>query len=111
TGRPADVFRWAERARGQALRLPPVRPPDDPKAAAALAELRGVHQAMRDRELAGRPLGPLPARADVLRRALREHAWATAADGRGAARPAPLSSVRALLGTAAMVCYLPGERL
>ncbi|MEU7821709.1 CHAT domain-containing protein [Catellatospora sp. NPDC049133] len=111
TGRPADIFRWAERARAQALLLPPVRPPDDPRAAAALAELRGVRQSMRDRELAGHPLGNLPARADALQRVLREHAWATAADGHSVAPPVSLSGVRALLGTAAMVSYLPGERL
>ncbi|MFD0599467.1 CHAT domain-containing protein [Catellatospora coxensis] len=111
TGRPADIFRWAERARAQALLLPPVRPPDDPQTAAALAELRGVRQAMRDRELAGHTLGTLPARADALQRALREHAWATAADGHSAASPVSLSGIRTLLGTSAMVSYLPGEPL
>lgn len=41
-GSARKVFEWAERWRAGALRLRPVRPPDDAALAAALAELRGV---------------------------------------------------------------------
>jgi tetratricopeptide (TPR) repeat protein len=40
TGTPRLVLAWAERARARALRLRPVKPPDDPELATALAELR-----------------------------------------------------------------------
>lgn len=39
-GRVTVAFEWAERARGLASRVVPVRPPDDPDARADLAELR-----------------------------------------------------------------------
>ncbi|HEX2698739.1 MAG TPA: CHAT domain-containing protein [Acidimicrobiales bacterium] len=41
-GRPDGVLRWVERARAAALRLRPVRPPDDDALAHDLAELREV---------------------------------------------------------------------
>ncbi|HEY6748921.1 MAG TPA: CHAT domain-containing tetratricopeptide repeat protein [Mycobacteriales bacterium] len=40
SGRAEQVLRWSELGRGLALRLPPVRPPEDPELAVALAELR-----------------------------------------------------------------------
>lgn len=39
-GDPALVFEWSERARSLATRVIPVRPPDDPEAAADLVEIR-----------------------------------------------------------------------
>jgi len=41
-GRPTVVFDWSERARAFASRLPPVRPPADERAAAALEALRAL---------------------------------------------------------------------
>ncbi|MEN3305512.1 MAG: hypothetical protein V7603_1714, partial [Micromonosporaceae bacterium] len=107
-GRLAEVFRWAELARAQALLMPAVRPPADPAAAAALEELRGVRAALDSAELAGRPTRALRTRVEDLQRALREHAWsAPGRDGAGrAARPAGLAEVHADLGAAAMVVYL-----
>ena len=107
SGSPAAVYRWAERARAQALLLPPVRPPDHPDAAAALEELRQARHSLRAAELAGRPAGGLPARIDALQRRVREQSWAT--PGRRAvplAAPAPLAAVRAALTGAALVSYL-----
>ena len=49
SGRAEHVLRWAERWRAGALRLPPVRPPDDAPVTALLAELR---QAVADIDLA-----------------------------------------------------------
>jgi hypothetical protein len=107
SGSPAAVYRWAERARAQALLLPPVRPPDHPDAAAALEELRQARSSLRAAELAGRPAGGLPGRIDALQRRVREQSWAT--PGRRAAppaAPAQLAAVRAALGGAALVSYL-----
>ena len=111
SGRVAEIFAWSERARAQALLLPPVRPPADPEAAAWVAELRGVQSALTEREMDGRPASGLRARRDKLERSLREHAWFTA----GAAMPAErvgLGQVRSELGDAAMVVQLNvGRRL
>jgi tetratricopeptide (TPR) repeat protein len=110
-GRLAEVFRWAELARAQALLVPPVRPPADPGAAAALAELRGVRAALDAAELAGRPARDLRARAEELQRTLREHAWTTPGPATRPPPPAPggvvgVGGVRGELGGAAMVVYL-----
>lgn len=43
SGRAAAVLEWTERWRGAALRLPPVRPPDDSELATDLAALREAH--------------------------------------------------------------------
>ena len=108
-GSPAAVYRWSERARAQALLLPPVHPPADPDAAAALEELRQVRQSLREAELAGRPAGSLRARADTLQRTVREHSWSAAGPGEGAGpgpTPAPLRQVRSELADAALVAYV-----
>jgi tetratricopeptide (TPR) repeat protein len=101
----AEVYRWAERTRAQALLLPPVRPAADPQAAATLEELRHLGSVLRSAELAGRPTDGLRARVATLRRTVREHAW-TATGPRTAARMAPFAAVRAELADSAMVIYL-----
>jgi len=104
-GSAGEIFRWSELARAQALLLPPVRPPEDPRAGAALEELRRVRGALREAEVARRPTGGLRARGEVLERLIREHAWSAAGPG-ATARPATLSEVRTELADAAMVVYL-----
>jgi tetratricopeptide (TPR) repeat protein len=52
-GRPAAVFDWSERARAFASRIAPVRPPADPAAESALAELRQLRIEIREDELSG----------------------------------------------------------
>jgi tetratricopeptide (TPR) repeat protein len=42
SGRPRDLFTWAERWRATALAVPPVRPPHDPTLQAALTRLREI---------------------------------------------------------------------
>jgi tetratricopeptide (TPR) repeat protein len=107
SGSVAAVYRWSERARAQALLLPPVRPPDNPGAAQALEELRQVRHAMRTAELAGRPLGNLRARAESLQRTVREHSWSAPGQrGSGLPTPAPAAAVEQALGDAALVAYL-----
>jgi hypothetical protein len=106
SGLPATVYRWAERARAQALLLPPVRPPADPSAAAALEELRQVRHSLREAELAGRPAGDLRARVEALQRVVREHSWST--PGRRGAEGtaiAPYGAVAEELNGAALVLY------
>lgn len=106
-GRPGEIYRWAERARAQALLLPPVRPPADPVAATALEELRQAWYVLRDAELAGRSTGTLRGRIARLQRTVRERNWA--APGQrypNGPSVAPLGAVRAALGDAALVTYL-----
>lgn len=105
-GDVAEVFRWAELARAQALLLPPVRPSRDPDAA-ALEELRGVRDALERARLAGadRRIRTLTSRRAELERTVREHAWFTAGPGT-AARPVTLARARAALGDDALVVYL-----
>ena len=97
-GRAAGVLAWSERARAQALLLPPVLPPHDPRVAAWLTELRAVDVALAARRDEGAPLEDLPARRDDLHRRLREHAWsasgvATRRPGPGSARCGPCSAM------------------
>ncbi|MEV6850443.1 CHAT domain-containing protein [Actinoplanes sp. NPDC051411] len=106
-GSPSAVHRWSERARSQALLLAAVRPPDDPRAAAALEELRQTRYALRTAELTGRPTAALRAQAERLQRAVREHSWSLSAPQRtDNRRPAQLADLRAELGDAALVAYL-----
>jgi hypothetical protein len=89
------------------LLLTPVRPPDDTHAASALEELRQTRCALRDAELAGRPVSALRARAERLQRTIREQSWSLSAPRRTEATPpASLAQVRAELGDAALVAYL-----
>ena len=105
TGRPDEIYRWSERARAQALLLPPIRPPDDPSAAAALENLRNARAAMRDRELRGRPTTLLRAQCDGWERVIRERSWSASGPG-ATVEAAGFDEVRADLDGAAMVAYL-----
>jgi hypothetical protein len=106
-GAPDAVYRWSERARAQALLLPPARPLGDPAAAAALEELRQARHTLRAQELAGRPASGLRARVETLQRSIREQSW-TAPGQRDAPAPAPapLRAIRDSLAGAALVTYL-----
>jgi tetratricopeptide (TPR) repeat protein len=111
SGSPAVVYRWAERSKAQALLLPVLRPPQDPAAAAVIEELRQARHSLRARELAGQPAGGLRARVESLQRRVREQSWsAPGPRGSGAQAPAsaptPFSSVREVLGDAALVVYI-----
>jgi CHAT domain-containing protein/tetratricopeptide (TPR) repeat protein len=113
SGRFGAIFRWSERARAQALLLPPVRPPADPATAAALEDLRQTRQAIRTAELRGaRPSPGLRVRADELSRAIREAAWSVPGAAGAGAKIATPAGTRAALGDAVLVAYLDtGERL
>ncbi len=113
-GSVSSVFRWAERARAQALLIPPVRGPAHPRASAALAELRQARHLLRTAELTGQSVAGLGARVAALERAMQEESWSEPG-GPGSevpSEPVPLGVVRSALGGAAMVCYLrDGPRL
>ncbi|MBU2669163.1 CHAT domain-containing protein [Actinoplanes bogorensis] len=93
SGSPAAVHRWSERARAQALLLPPVRPPDDPAVAADLEDLRQTRFALREAEVAGRPPIALRGRAEALERRIRENAWSVRGAGRLAAHETAAAAV------------------
>ena len=77
-GSPRVIFAWSERSRAQALRIRPVRPPDDPHAAAAAARLRQLDHDLRAGEAQGRVDPDVRRQHAALRRKLREDAWTAA---------------------------------
>lgn len=108
------VFAWSERSRAQAFRLRPVRPPQDPDTAAALAELRHLDGALRAAELDGHSDPRARQRHAALRRDLRDQAWRAAGSTAPAAAPAGLAQVAAQLTAAGagMISLLrQGDRL
>ena len=111
-GDVAEVFRWAEQARAQALLMPAVRPSQDPDMAVALEELRGARDALDRARLSGneRRTRALASRVAVLERAVRERAWFADGTGTGT-RPVAFDDVRAELGDDAMVVYLRDGRM
>ena len=108
SGSVAAIYRWSERARAQALLLPPLRPPADPAGAAALEELRQVRHVLREAELAGRPTAGLRGRAEALERTVRERSWSAPGHPAGSRGPelAPFPAVKGELADAALVVYL-----
>ncbi|HEY5986708.1 MAG TPA: CHAT domain-containing protein [Streptosporangiaceae bacterium] len=96
------VFAWLERSRAQAFRVRPVRPPADPQAAAALAELRQLIYLIRNAELTGHRDQASTARRAELQRQLRERSWEAAGLG-GETAPSSLNDVSAALSEAGQV--------
>jgi hypothetical protein len=99
-GRPGRVFAWAERGRALASRLPPVRPPADPAAAAILQELRLVRLQSREAELSGRAVPALLARRRELEGQVRQRSWYAPGPGE-VQQPARLRAVRSALAVGA----------
>ncbi len=106
-GTPRTVLDWSERSRAQAFRVLPVRPPDDPETAEALARLRQLRHQLRTAELAGVRDPATAAQCAELERDLREREWQVAGTGAsvdsGAGRLAGLGPA---LGDRALVSYL-----
>ena len=65
------VLSWAERWRAGALRLRPVRPPEDPELAAALAEVRRLSAALTEASRSGTPPPPRAAQRAAEQRVVR----------------------------------------
>lgn len=76
SGLVRSVFAWSERSRAQAFRVRPVRPPDDPETAAAIAELRRLDGILRTAQ-PGRADPSVRQRHAALRHRLREQSWKT----------------------------------
>ncbi len=113
-GRPAEVMRWAERARAGALRRPTVRPPDDEQLATDLAELRRVRNEAREAAIQGIQPRALQARAAAMEKAVRNRTRRTAdAWGREAwaaeTGRVDLAAARAALGDRVLVEYVALE--
>jgi len=110
TGRPALVFAWAERARALSARLPPVVPPDDPRAAALLEDLRDARTQLRALDPATPAARELRVRCRRIEHQVRQRSWQV--PGRGEIlHPARLGAVRARLREAAgtLVLHLVSE--
>ena len=106
-GRPAQVFRWSELARAQALLAHRPPPSVGPEVLGWVEELRGVDLRLRSAELEGRPTSTLRKRRDGLRHDLREHVRLASGTGR-TDRPTTLTEFRGCLGERAAVIFLPG---
>jgi tetratricopeptide (TPR) repeat protein len=81
-GRPEQVLEWSERGRVGQLQSRPVRPPDDPRLARLLAQLRALTREL-DKLPAGGRSGPLLKRQAGLEREVRDHARLARGDTRG----------------------------
>ncbi|HET7304569.1 MAG TPA: CHAT domain-containing protein [Segeticoccus sp.] len=75
-GRPEVLFEWAERARALAVRVAPVRPPEDEQAARELVELRELFALLGSPDAADdAPTRAARRRVTELQRSIRERAW------------------------------------
>ncbi|MEU0878595.1 CHAT domain-containing protein [Lentzea sp. NPDC005914] len=88
TGKPADVFEWAERGRASRFLPRSVRPPDDPELASLLPLLRATAL-----ELESGPTPKLRHRQVELERRIRDRSRLLRADAGGPADPVRPSSV------------------
>lgn len=98
-GSPRLIFAWSERCRAQALRTPPVRPPDDAETRAAVAELRQLTHLARVNELEGRRDPLIGRRCAQLERLIRDKDWQLRGSGL-ISRPASLATVATALAAA-----------
>ena len=108
--RPRAVLSWAERGRANALLMPPVTPPEDPVLDRELADLRATSTELRERRVAGLPLGRLEQHLLDLERRVRDRCRELpGATDRIAARSpgiAQLAATLGELGDVALVEYL-----
>jgi hypothetical protein len=98
---PRKILVWAERLRGNALRLPLVRPPADPQLRSLQADLRRTAARLRDAEESGKPARDVAAGQARLEAAIRNRMRLVEGDGSGhSAIPGPRDSAPALGGRA-----------
>ena len=102
SGKPAQVFEWAERGRAGTLAHRPVRPPDDAELATMLAELRAT---VAEIDRAGRPVPQLRGRQSALERRIRDRTRLYPGDAAG--RPVtPVKPAELELGDRALVEFV-----
>ncbi len=100
-GEPQGVLDWSERVRRLSGSFPPLRPPADPRVAAALTELRELQRV-------DPPSPATHARTTALREEVRRLHWADAARSRRGSDAVALDELRAALADdgAAFVAHL-----
>lgn len=99
-------FTWAERGRASHLSHAPVSPPNDPRLADALAELRLITHDIEEGRTAGRGVAALQQRQVTLERRIRDHQRRQAASGGETARAPTSSELAAALAGAAVLEYV-----
>jgi len=105
--RPRRVLAWAEQGRARHLLTRPVRPPDDPVLAGALAELRATVAAIDQGGGAGRGAAKLVQRQVALEAAIRDHCRRQVGDGAAySPDPIPVERLCQALGDAALVEFV-----
>lgn len=86
---PADMLRWAERSRAQALRIPPVKSSSDPDARESLGRLRQARQELWDLQIEGKDATAALRRVRELEESIRHYDRTKPGPGRQAERVAP----------------------
>jgi hypothetical protein len=94
---------WAERLRGSAMRLPPVRPPNDPELRDHEINLRRVNAEIQHEQRAGRASQTLRVRQGALEESIRRRARHAAGSGGLDTGEPSRSALRSALGGAALV--------
>jgi tetratricopeptide (TPR) repeat protein len=106
-GHPRRVLAWAEQGRASHLLLRPVRPPEDPVLAEALAELRTIIRQIEEERREGGRGARLLQRLVVLERTIRDHNRRLPGDSvPQAGDPRLLDGLGAALGEAALLEFV-----
>jgi tetratricopeptide (TPR) repeat protein len=106
SGNARTVLAWAERWRAGALRLRPVRPPDDPELAEALAEVRRLSAALTEASLAGSATPSRAAQHAAEQRVARAIRATHSRLHRAPSRPPRPDELASALGDAALVEFV-----
>jgi tetratricopeptide (TPR) repeat protein len=106
TGNARSVLAWAERWRARAMRLRPVKPPDDPELADALAELRRLTTTEVSARLAGGAGSMDTGRRAAEERVIRASRTARSPLHRPAESPPTPAVLLAELGDSALVEFV-----
>jgi tetratricopeptide (TPR) repeat protein len=104
--RPRQVLEWAEQGRASHLLLRPVRPPEDPVLAHALAELRATMAKINEVRGSDRSLAKLVQRRVALEQRVRDHCRKQPGDGGWRVDRLPLERLAAVLAGAALLEFV-----
>jgi CHAT domain-containing protein len=99
-------FTWAERGRASHLSSVSVRPPDDPRLADALAELRLITHDIDEARSAGRAVGSLEHRQAALERRIRDDLRRRRASSPATIITPDMAQLVTALGSAAVLEYV-----
>jgi CHAT domain-containing protein/tetratricopeptide (TPR) repeat protein len=104
--RPRQVLEWAEQGRASHLLLRPVRPPEDPVLAHALAELRATMAEMDEVRGSDRSLAKLVQHRVALEQRVRDHCRQQPGDGAWRIDQLPVERLAAALAGAALLEFV-----